>query len=175
MVGGDTVTLPESVVQDIAVLKTQYGEMRRTIDDGNRITQGAVAQLSGRVETIADMMRSIATLQAQHESHRDAVGRAFVEINAAEADLAEHIAEEDKWRQDHERENLRVEKRITLWQGIAIGISLTIGIATAVALWGGGIVLENINDDINELESDRKTFDGRVDKLERDAAINHAR
>lgn len=182
MAGGDTVTLPESAVQDIAVLKVQHTELRRITDDGNQNTQRAIATLSGRVESLVDMMRSISALQAQHEAHRDAVSRAFEEIRATDTALDEHIDEEDTWRKDHEKANAGVEKKMALWQGIAIGISLTIGVATGAAMWGGNLALRGIQDDINALEAmdvtisaNEKDTDKRINKLERDAAIDHSR
>jgi chromosome segregation ATPase len=169
-----SVIVPSDVVENIAVLKSQHAELRRTVDEGNRVTQQAVAVLSGRIESLADMMQSIAKLQAQHESHRDGLNRAFEEIESTDRELSKHMAETNEWRKGHERENASVEKRLATWQGVAMGVTLSIGLATGAAMWGGNLMLQSMRTEINDAKGEIKTQGEIVRKLDRDAARAHS-
>lgn len=173
------VSVSDTIIEDIAVLKAGDNELRRVIDDGNRATQQSIAMLQGRVESLADMMRSVATLQAQHESQRDGLGRAFAEIAETDKALADHIEDSTGWRKEHEKENAVTERKLSLWQGIAFGVTLTIGVAASIAVWAGSLLLNNLRSDIVETRTvqsaTQKEHDARLDKLERDAAREHAK
>lgn len=161
------MSVPESVIEDIAVLKSQHSEIRRTVEEGNRATQNAIANLSGRMEVITGLMQDLAKLDARHDAQSEGLQRAFQEIQATDKVLAEHVDSEGSWRKEHEKENAATERTLSRWSGIAIGITLTIGVATAIATAAGGMILERLQDDISSINAELKAQDARIDKAER--------
>lgn len=171
----ETVSVPESIIQDIAVLKSQYAELGRRVDEGNRATQQAVANLSGRLELMHEVMQTIAKLTTQHEEHSNGLNRAFEEIKATDLRQDEFIREEASWRKDHERENAAVERKLSMWHGIALGVTMMLGAVTGVAMWSGGRVMQALQGSISDVADALPAIDARLDKLERDAAKEHAK
>ena len=169
------MSVPGSVMQDLAVLKNQHADLRRTVDEGNRVTQAAIAHLDGRMDTMGELMARLAEHSAKHQSQSEGLQRAFNEIEATDEAVAELKNDEAVWRKQHERDNSAVEKRMTLWQGIGIGISLCVGAAVGAAMWGGSEMLQTLRGNISNNTQGIHALDQRVDKLERDAAVEHAR
>lgn len=168
------MSVPGSVMQDLAVLKNQHADLRRTVDEGNRVTQAAIAHLDGRMDTMGELMARLAEHSAKHQSQSEGLQRAFNEIEATDDTVAELKNDEAVWRKQHERDNSAVEKRMTLWQGIGIGVSLCVGVATAAAMWGGSEIVQTIRGNVSDNTQSIRALDQRVDKLERDAAVEHA-
>lgn len=170
-----SVSVSDTIIEDIATLKANHAGLRQVIEEGNRTTQLSIANLQGRIDSLVDMMQRVSQLQAQHESHRDGLGRAFTEIAATDKALADHVADEGGWRKEHERENSATERKLAAWQGIAFGVTLTIGVAAGVAVWAGSVLLDNLRGDITETRAVQHEHDTRLDKIERDAAREHAK
>lgn len=154
------MTTELSVLEDVAVLKAQQEGLRRAVDEGNRNTQLAIAQLQGRMEGLTDLMNAVAMLQAEHRSHGDNLDRAFAEIGETDRNLERVNDDVHTWRKEHERGHVAIEKKLTFWQGIALGISLSVGGATgAFAMWGNKV--------IGDVVSDISGLKARVEQIER--------
>lgn len=162
MARGDLVSVPESVITDIAALKSSQGEMQRSMER----TSEQLAHINGRLEGFSEILQTIARIAEKQESHENGLKRAFTAIGKVEDDL-----------DAHEAENLQVEKKLTLWQGIAIGISVMASCLAGMFVWVGNDVITTMRDDIktiqekNENKNDRD--DQRLDRLERIEARHH--
>jgi len=145
--------MTDRFIGDIAELKAQYAELGRRVDEGNRNTQLAIHELGGRMQAIAEIAQQLARLAAQHDTHSRDLGRAFDDIESLADRLDDHVDAENKWKTEHEKDNGSVERKMAMWQGLAFGISLTIGIAGSVALYAGSLMFDAVKSRVDRNES----------------------
>jgi len=181
---GVMVGVPESVIQDIAVLKQSQADLRRAFEEGNRNTQQALAKVGGRLDGMNELLQTVTRIAERQESHGNGLDRAFNAIKGIKDELDDHEEDEQSWRDEHTKENARVERKLTLWHGIAIGISITSGLILGVlTLAGNSIVggiqqsVQKLDTEINRVETqshnDSLRSDQRLDRLERIEARYH--
>lgn len=166
--------MSEKVVEDIASLKTSQQELRRSLDEGNRAMQVALDAVNGRLETMSDLLQTVARIAERQDAHGNAVERAFGEIRAAREHADQRADEHERWQEAHLRENAAVERKLSAWHGVALGISLTSGLVVSLLAWAGNDILGGFRDDIRQIEQTSQRDDERLDHLERVEARYHS-
>lgn len=170
---GETVSVSDTIIQDIAALKQSQLDLRRSYDEGNRNTQSAIALLSGKLEGVTDLLQTVARLAERQDSHASGLDRAFLSIREVETHVDGVVDETQRWRDAHVRENALVERKLSTWYGVGIGISLAASIVVGVLGWTGNAVIDDVRDDVRQERDTNKRDDGRLDRLERIEARYH--
>lgn len=170
---GDTVSVSDTIIQDIAALKQSQSDLRRSFDEGNRNTQKALAVMSGRLEGMSDLLQTVARLAERQDAHGSGIDRAFSSIGAVEQHVDEVADDTKRWQTAHVAENAAVERKLSTWHGIAIGVSLTAGLIVGVIAWTGDRVVSDMRADVQQERETNKRDDERIDRLERIEAQYH--
>ena len=162
MAQGDYVSVPEKIITDIAALKQSQSDLRRQVDEGNRNTQQAIAAMSGRLEGVTQLLQQVARIAERQDAHGSGLERAFSSIKQVDErvnDVVENAA--------------KVEKRLSLWHGVALGLSLAASVVVGILAWAGNSVILDMRGDIAQERDSNKSDDRRLDRLERNEAIYH--
>ena len=170
---GDTVSVPDTIITDIAALKQSQSDLRRQIAEGNNITQQAIAALQGRLEGVSDLLQTVARVAERQEAHGSGLDRAFASIKEVKKHVDEIDDDNLQWRTDHVAENASVERKLSMWQGVAIGISLAASVVVGVLAWAGNSIFVDLRGDIAQERDTNKRDDSRLDRLERIEARYH--
>ncbi len=170
---GVSVTVSERVIEDIAMLKQSQLDIRRCVDEGNAQMKTAMAAVDGRLETMTDLLQTVARIAERQEAQGSGLDRAFTEIRNVKAHADERADAHENWQVTHAHENAAVERKLSLWHGIGLGISLCAGIVVGVIAWTGNDILSAFRDDLRRVEAADQRLDERVDRLERIEARFH--
>lgn len=170
---GDMVSVPETIIQDIATLKASQSDMRRSVDEGNRNTQNAIATLSGRMDSITDLLQTVTRIAERQEAHGSGLDRAFTSIKQVDTRIDDAITESQQWRTAHTESNASVERKLSTWHGVAIGISFTSALVVGMLAWAGNEIVESVRNDTRELREINRRDDERLDAIERQQAQYH--
>lgn len=167
------MSVPETIIQDIAALKQSQEDMRRQIAEGNNSTQQSIAMLSGRMEGMSDLLQTVARVAERQDAHGSGLERAFSSIKQVEQHVDDVADESQRWQTAHIAENSAVERKLSLWQGVAIGISVAAGVVVGVLAWAGNSIILDVRSDVLQERQTNQRDDTRLDRLERIEAQYH--
>lgn len=171
---GVSVTVSERVIEDIAMLKQSHADLRRCVDEGNSNMSTAMKAVDSRLETMTELLQTVARIAERQEAHGNGLDRAFSEIRGVREYVDGRADAQEEWQIKHAQENAAVERKLSLWHGVALGVSLCSGLVVGLLVWTSGDILNGFREDIRRIESVDQRHDERLDRLERIEARYHA-
>lgn len=144
MTGERRVELPESVVQDIATLKAQYGGL-----------SNGIAVLNQQLARFNDIAERMVAVQAEQKNHGAGLGRAFDSISKLDQALADHIVDNNK-----------TEKTLARWHGVANGVALMAASFCLLLAWIGNDYMGQSRAEMTELRRENSELRNRVHETE---------
>lgn len=170
---GEPLSVSNTILQDIAALKQSQADMRRSIDENNRSSQQAFSAMNGRLDSMTDLLQAVARIAERQEAQGTGLNRAFNEISRVKEHADTRVDEIERWQEGHQKENAVTERRLAVWHGIALGVSLVSAVTVSLFAWTGNDILNNMREDVRESRDVSKRNDERLDRLERIEAQYH--
>lgn len=104
---------PQSPVDsDVAVLKSQVGELQSSLSSMRDSVNTQLSHLTARFDIFAELVRDMTRMQEKQTTQSETMGRAFSEIREVRAEIAGHLEARDVWRETHTRETNEYRERI---------------------------------------------------------------